>query len=176
MLSFNTACSSLSTHLFPDELQLAASTTAATLHSLGCHLEVDLCRGVQEFFSGEAEGCLTVDIDSAVLEDCFWRVPPTSRPPTSGHWHEIAGAQEGCKLGFVEGVRVRLLDGWHNGDWPPGLHLSCDQSVCLKPTVQLCMLRLLHVLSYNWGWLCAPEDFWSNAIATPFLRFHHAIN
>ena len=162
--------------LFPDELQLVVGATVDTLSSFGCNLDVDVWTGVQKFFSGEAETCLTVDIDSAVLEDHFWREPPLCRPSPSGTWRTISNVLEFEEDTLLEGDRIWLLDSWHQGNWPPGFLTTCDTADCLQPQVQKCLLYILQALSLKWGWLRAPEDFWNSAISIPFARFHHACN
>ena len=162
--------------LFPDELQLVASTTADALRAFGCSVDVDMWAGVQKFFSGEAETCFEVDIDNVVLEDHVWRVPPPNRPSPSGPWHTISNPLECDAVTPFEGERICLLDNWHQGNWPPGLVTSCDRADCLQPDVQRCLLRILQALSHTWGWLIAPADFWDSAISVPFVRFHLACN
>ena len=162
--------------LFPDEIQLVVSTTVDTLRSFQCSPQVDICAGVQKFFSGEGDGQFAPDIDSDVMEDCFWRAMPSSRPPALGSWYNVSSAQEGCSVSFCEGARIQLMDNWHKGDWPPGLHSFCKPFGPLIPTVQHCLLHILQILTSTRGWLKAPDDFWSNAISIPFARFHPACN
>ena len=148
--------------LFPDELDSIAEKLQALIADSGIPCTLDLRDAARHFFDGGGEMTSADRISEEVLCDSFWRMPSGVRPLASGDWALIRSPAQGLQLDRQGMLRNELGEAWHNGDWPPGFCVPLSEH------------HQLHSNTLTWGWLRAPQEFWSSAVAVPFQRFHPA--
>ena len=160
--------------LFPEEITFVTNHMIEVAATFGIQLGEVMREGVRTFFKGELVRDQVDHGDDRLLEDGFWQWPMGPRPSFEGPWLEVRQVQDGLRIAPAAAGRIALIEGWHQGDWPPGSLRS--SSFADQPASLRCLCTVLAALTVTNGWLWAPDDFWDSVIAIPFRMFHCAGN